>query len=99
MRSATHRPVARAHHQVDDAQLRAAGSLGDRPVVVLSSVQQLERMPGWNLGQARLASLSSRSMHLIADGSHLIAWQHPDLVVGSSSVLWRRQWTQGEPHC
>ena len=54
-----------AHHQVDDAQLCAAGSLGDRPLVVLSSLQQLERMPGWNRGQAKLASLSSRSMHLI----------------------------------
>jgi pimeloyl-ACP methyl ester carboxylesterase len=72
-----------AHHQVDDAQLRAAGPLGDRPLVVLSSLQQLEHATGWNRGQAKLASLSSRSMHLITGGSHLIAWQHPDLVVGS----------------
>jgi pimeloyl-ACP methyl ester carboxylesterase len=72
-----------ANHQVDDVQLRAAGSLGDRPLVVLSSIQQLSQMARWNAGQTKLASLSSRTTRVIADGSHLIAWEHPDLVVSA----------------
>jgi pimeloyl-ACP methyl ester carboxylesterase len=72
-----------ANHQVNDVQLRAAGGLGDRPLVVLSSVQQIERMPQWNSAQAKLAALSSRSVRVVADGSHLIAWEHPDLVVSA----------------
>ena len=72
-----------ANHQADDAALRAAGALGDRPLVVLSSTQFLARRPRWREGQAKLAGLSSRSAHVVADGSHLIAWQHPDLVVSA----------------
>jgi hypothetical protein len=37
-------------------------------------------MPRWNTGQTKLANLSTRSTRVIADGSHLIAWEHPDLV-------------------
>ena len=72
-----------AQHQANDAQLRAAGGLGDRPLVVLSSTDMLARMRLWHDGQAKLASLSSRSLHVVADGSHLIAWSHPDLVVSA----------------
>ena len=49
-----------AQHQANDAQLRAAGGLGDRPLVVLSSTDMLARMRLWHDGQAKLASLSSR---------------------------------------
>jgi pimeloyl-ACP methyl ester carboxylesterase len=72
-----------AQHQANDAQLRAAGGLGERPLVVLSSTDMLERMSLWHEAQAKLASLSSRSMYVTASGSHLIAWSHPDLVVSA----------------
>jgi pimeloyl-ACP methyl ester carboxylesterase len=72
-----------AQHQTNDAQLHAAGGLGDRPLVVLSSTDMLERMTLWHDGQAKRASLSSRSLHVVADGSHLIAWSHPNLVVSA----------------
>jgi len=72
-----------ARHQANDAQLRAAGNLGDRPVVVLSSLQQVERLAGWDAAQAKLAALSSRGVRTVATGSHLIAWEHPDLVVSA----------------
>ena len=72
-----------AQHQANDAKLRAAGGLGDRPLVVLSSTDMLERMTLWHAGQAKLAGLSSRSLHVVANGSHLIAWSHPDLVVSA----------------
>ena len=70
-----------ARHQANDAQLRAAGGLGDRPLVVLSSLQQVERLAGWDAAQAKLAALSSRGVRSVAAGSHLIAWEHPELVV------------------
>jgi pimeloyl-ACP methyl ester carboxylesterase len=72
-----------AQHQANDAQLRAAGGLGERPLIVLSSTDMLARMRLWRDGQAKLARLSSRSMHVLADGSHLIAWSHPDLVASA----------------
>jgi pimeloyl-ACP methyl ester carboxylesterase len=72
-----------AQHQANDAQLRAAGRLGDRPLVVLTSTDMLERMRLWQDGQANLARLSSRSLQVTAEGSHLIAWSHPDLVTNA----------------
>jgi hypothetical protein len=72
-----------ARHQANDAQLRAARGLGDRPLVVLSSLQQSERLAGWDAAQAKLAALSSRGVRTVATGSHLIAWEHPDLVVSA----------------
>jgi pimeloyl-ACP methyl ester carboxylesterase len=62
-----------------DAQVRAAPSLGDRPLVVLTasdhsdqglpaqSVAQFER--DWRQLQADLASLSSASQHLLVEGA------------------------------
>ncbi len=91
-----------AQHQANDAQLRAAGGLGERPLAVLSSTDMSERMRLWQDGQAKLAGLSSRSLHVTAEGSHLIAWSHPDLVVdaiqcvlGAASDPERRPITDG----
>jgi pimeloyl-ACP methyl ester carboxylesterase len=72
-----------ARHQANDAQLRAARGLGDRPLVVLSSLQQVERLVAWDAAQAKLAALSSRGVRTVATGSHLIAWEHPELVVNA----------------
>ena len=72
-----------AHHQDDDDLLRAAGTLGDRPVVVLTSTTFLGRMDRWAEAQDKLAALSSRSEQHILEGSHLIAWQHPDALVAA----------------
>jgi pimeloyl-ACP methyl ester carboxylesterase len=76
-----------AQHQANDALLRAAGGLGARPLVVLSSSDMLAHMSLWQEGQARLTGLSSRSRHLVADGNHLIAWSHPDLVVSAITCV------------
>jgi hypothetical protein len=72
-----------AHHTQDDERLRAAGSLGDRPVVVLGSTEMVGRLAQWGEGQLKLAALSSRGTATIVDGSHMIAWEHPDFVVGA----------------
>jgi hypothetical protein len=72
-----------AQHQADDAQLRAAGTLGDRPLVVLSATQTTAASVNWSEGQRKLAGLSSNSTPILAEGSHLIAWEHPDLVISA----------------
>jgi pimeloyl-ACP methyl ester carboxylesterase len=76
-----------AQHQANDAQLRATSGLGERPVIVLSSTDLLARMRLWHDGQAKLAGLSSRSLQVVAEGSHLIAWSHPDLVVRATECV------------
>jgi pimeloyl-ACP methyl ester carboxylesterase len=68
------------NQQASDAALRASGGLGARPLIVLSSRQEVERSAKWAAAQAKLAGLSSNSRHVVADGPHLIAWAHPDLV-------------------
>jgi pimeloyl-ACP methyl ester carboxylesterase len=72
-----------AHHTDDDARLRAAGTLGNRPLVVLTSTQMLSEMAHWGEGQGRLAGLSTNSSATIVDGGHMIAWEHPDVVLGA----------------
>jgi pimeloyl-ACP methyl ester carboxylesterase len=72
-----------AHQTDDDEQLRAAGTLEDRPLVVLSSSQTTAASANWSEGQRKLTDLSSNSTHILAEGSHLIAWEHPDLVISA----------------
>jgi pimeloyl-ACP methyl ester carboxylesterase len=72
-----------AHQTDDDEQLRAAGTLEDRPLVVLSSSQTTAASANWSEGQRKLTDLSSNSTHVLAEGSHLIAWEHPDLVISA----------------
>jgi hypothetical protein len=67
----------------DDERLRSAGTLGARPLVVLTSTDQSALVARWSAAQQKLVALSSDSTHIVAEGSHLIAWQHPDLVVSA----------------
>ena len=66
----------------DDAQLQAAPSLGDRPLIVLAAGQKVAHDPIWLEAQRRLAALSSDSRLIIAQGSgHAIHWEQPALVI------------------
>src|SRR5262249_40839021 len=66
----------------DDAQLQAAPSLGDRPVIVLAAGQKVAHDPIWAEAQRRMAALSSDSRLIIAQGSgHAIHWEQPTLVI------------------
>ena len=67
----------------DDERLREAGTFGSRPLVVLTSTAFADRYPGWAAGQRKLAALSTNSTSVMAPGSHLIAWEHPELVIGA----------------
>lgn len=66
----------------DDAQLQAAPSLGDRPLIVLAAGQNMTATPYWAEAQRRQAALSSGGRLIIAEGSgHYIQWEQPALVI------------------
>jgi pimeloyl-ACP methyl ester carboxylesterase len=74
---------------VTDAQVRAAGTLGDRPLVVLShdpgtQAYSPKMTPVWIELQTELTHLSSNSSQVIAEGSgHMIQIDRPDLVIAA----------------
>jgi pimeloyl-ACP methyl ester carboxylesterase len=66
----------------NDAQLHAAPSLGDRPLIVLAAGQKVTRDPIWAEAQRRQAALSSDGHLIIAEGSgHDIHLEQPTLVI------------------
>ena len=66
----------------DDAQLQAASSLGDRPVLVLAAGQKVAHDPIWAEAQRRQAALSTNGRLIVAEGSgHAIHWEQPTLVI------------------
>jgi pimeloyl-ACP methyl ester carboxylesterase len=66
----------------DDAQLQAAPSLGDRPLIVLAAGQNMAQTPYWAEAQRRQAALSTNGRLIIAEGSrHYIHWDQPTLVI------------------
>jgi pimeloyl-ACP methyl ester carboxylesterase len=67
----------------DDERLRSAGTLGARPLVVLTSTEESAQVARWSAAQQKLLALSSDSTQIVAEGSHLIAWQHPELVISA----------------
>jgi pimeloyl-ACP methyl ester carboxylesterase len=66
----------------DDAQLQAAPSLGDRPLIVLAAGQNMTATPYWAEAQRRQAALSTNGRLIVAEGSgHAIHWEQPTLVI------------------
>lgn len=81
---------------VSAAQVRASGTLGDLPLVVISRDpsfgvssdydRQLNQV--WSGLQTDLAALSTHSSHAIATGSnHMIQVDRPDLVISAIRSL------------
>jgi pimeloyl-ACP methyl ester carboxylesterase len=65
----------------DDVELQAAPSLGDRPLIVLASEQNILGIPSWTEAQRRLAALSTNGRLITPKGSvHYIHWEQPTLV-------------------
>jgi pimeloyl-ACP methyl ester carboxylesterase len=66
----------------DDALLQAAPSLGDRPLIVLASEQNMTATPYWAEAQRRQAALSTNGRLIVPAGSvHYIHWEQPTLVI------------------
>jgi pimeloyl-ACP methyl ester carboxylesterase len=68
--------------EASDAQLTAAPSLGDRPLVVLASEQNMTAEANWPEAQRLLAELSTQGRLIVPAGSsHYIHWDHPAVVI------------------
>jgi pimeloyl-ACP methyl ester carboxylesterase len=66
----------------DDAQLQAAPSLGDRPLIVLAAEQNMKETPNWPEAQKGMAALSTKGRLIVATGSgHYIHMDQPALVI------------------
>ena len=66
----------------DDAQLQAAPSLGDKPLIVLAAGQNMDMLPHWSEAQRRMSVLSTNGRLIVAAGSgHAIHLEQPALVI------------------
>ena len=63
--------------------LRAAAPLGDKPLVVLASAQNVDSLPFWKEAQQIMTGLSSNSRLIVAPGGHAVHFEQPALVVDS----------------
>jgi hypothetical protein len=68
------------------AQVRSAGSLGDKPLAVVTAGEQSG--PGWPEMQEELAALSSDSIHRIVEGATHVSllYERHDVQVTSAAV-------------
>jgi pimeloyl-ACP methyl ester carboxylesterase len=81
-------------------ELRAAGSLGDKPLLILIAGDSLLDLPltpeekaelnvSWIEFEKRLASLSSRGKWVLVPGSgHMLPFARPDAIVNAARDLW-----------
>jgi pimeloyl-ACP methyl ester carboxylesterase len=66
----------------DDAMLLAGPWLGERPLIVLASEQNMMATPYWAEAQRRQAALSVNGLLIVPAGSsHYIHWEQPALVI------------------
>ncbi|MBZ5624055.1 MAG: alpha/beta hydrolase [Acidobacteriia bacterium] len=65
-------------------EVRAAGGLGSRPLIVLRSEDSAESLAGQGADETRWARLSTRGREVVVRGSdHNIQYEAPDAVVGA----------------
>jgi pimeloyl-ACP methyl ester carboxylesterase len=86
------------------AQARAAGTFGDRPLIILtagkhaplrsaSAVETAEDQRAWEQLQRELAQLSSRGVQrLVANSDHMIPFEAPDTVVRAIDDVLHAVW-------
>jgi pimeloyl-ACP methyl ester carboxylesterase len=83
------------------AQVRSAGNLGDRPLIVLTATRQDDVPPEIPAKDARaeedlwvhqlqpeLARLSTHGKQIIVDSSHELPTEHPEVVVSAIHDVW-----------
>lgn len=66
----------------DNAELRAAPSLGDRPLIVLAADESMNTTPRWPEAQHQQAAMSTSGRLIVVEGSgHYIQLDHPAVVI------------------
>jgi pimeloyl-ACP methyl ester carboxylesterase len=66
-----------------NGQLRNAAPLGDKPLIVLASAQNIDHLPDWKEAQQIMTGLSTNSRLIVAPSGHAIHFEQPALVVES----------------
>jgi pimeloyl-ACP methyl ester carboxylesterase len=68
----------------DNAELQAAPSLGDKPLIVLAADESMNTIPRWPEAQHQQAAMSTNGRLIVVERSgHYIQLDHPDVVVDS----------------
>ena len=83
------------------AQVRSAGNLGDRPLIVLTATRQDDIAPEIPLKDAEaeedlwvhqlqpeLAHLSTHGKRIVIDSSHEMPTEHPEIVISAIHEVW-----------
>jgi len=83
------------------AQVRSAGNLGDRPMIVLTATRQDDSPPDippreaqaeeyiWvHQLQPELARLSTHGKQIVVDSSHEMPTEHPEVVISAIHEVW-----------
>jgi pimeloyl-ACP methyl ester carboxylesterase len=66
----------------DNAQLQAAPSLGDKPLIVLAADESMETNPRWPEYQHWQAAMSTNGRLIVVESSsHYIQLDHPEVVI------------------
>jgi pimeloyl-ACP methyl ester carboxylesterase len=66
----------------DNDQLKAAPSLGDRPLIVLAADDSMNTVPRWPEAQHQQAAMSTKGSVIVVEGSgHYIQLDHPEVVI------------------
>jgi pimeloyl-ACP methyl ester carboxylesterase len=66
----------------DNAQLHAAPSLGDRPLIMLAAGQSMTTIPRWTEAQHQQAASSTNGRLVVVEASgHFIQFEHPAVVI------------------
>ena len=66
----------------DNAQLQAAPSLGDLPLIVLAADESMKMIPRWTEAQHQQAAMSTNGRLIVVAGSkHHIQSDHPAVVI------------------
>ena len=66
-----------------NSSLSSAAPLGDTPLVVLASSQNIDHLPFWKEAQQTMAGLSSNSRLVVASSGHSVHFEQSALVVES----------------
>jgi pimeloyl-ACP methyl ester carboxylesterase len=66
-----------------NSSLSSAEPLGDTPLVVLASSQNIDHLPFWKEVQQIMAGLSSNSRLVVASSGHAVHFEQPAIVVES----------------
>jgi pimeloyl-ACP methyl ester carboxylesterase len=70
------------------AELRAAGTLGNKPLIVLIPEDLAKLHSSWDEFEMRLASLSSRGKWvMVPDSGHMIPFDRPEAIVSAAREI------------